>query len=100
MVNELNYVPIACVICGVNIEHAKLKGIKPMKNLSRHTELFELVTSSLKKGMQMGKMSKLSWLIGFVKHAIWAYSLYFLYLLLLSSSEILSSSQMTLRPSP
>jgi hypothetical protein len=31
----------------------------------------------------MGEMSKLDWLIGFVKHALWAGSLYFLKLLLL-----------------
>jgi hypothetical protein len=30
----------------------------------------------------MGEMSKLGWLIGLVKHAIWTDSLYFLYLLL------------------
>jgi hypothetical protein len=28
----------------------------------------------------MGEMSKLGWLIGLVKHAIWTDSLYFLYL--------------------
>jgi hypothetical protein len=32
----------------------------------------------------MGEMSKVGWLIRFVKHAIGAKSLYFLYLLLLS----------------
>jgi hypothetical protein len=46
-----------------------------MKILSRHTDLlYEFVTSLLTKGIQMGKMSKLGW------HAIWADSLYFLYL--------------------
>jgi hypothetical protein len=35
----------------------------------------------------MGEMSKLGWLIGLVKHTIWADSLYFLYLLLLSISN-------------
>jgi hypothetical protein len=56
-----------------------------MKNLSRHTDhLRELETSMLMRGVQIGEMSKLGWLIGLVKHAIWADSLYFLYLLLLS----------------
>jgi hypothetical protein len=50
-----------------------------MKNLSRHTDLLcELETSLLKREIQMGEMSKLSRLIGLVKHAIWADSLYFL----------------------
>jgi hypothetical protein len=67
-----------------------------MKNLSRHTDLLcELETSLLTRGIHMGEMSKLGWLIGLVKHAIWAFSLYFLYLLLLSISKILASSQPT-----
>jgi hypothetical protein len=45
----------------------------------------------------MEEISKLDWLIGLVKHAIWADSLYFLYLQILSISEILASSQITLR---
>jgi hypothetical protein len=53
-----------------------------MKNLSRHTDLLcELETS---------------WLIGLVKHVMWADSLYFLYLLLHSISKILATSQPTL----
>jgi hypothetical protein len=47
----------------------------------------------------MGEVSKFCWLIGQVKHAIWANSLYFLYLLLLSIPKILASSYHTLRPS-
>jgi hypothetical protein len=71
-----------------------------MKNLSRHTDLlYELETSLLIRGIQVGEMSKLGWLIGFIKHAIWADSLYFLYLLLLSISKILASSQPNLLPS-
>jgi hypothetical protein len=46
------------------------------------------------RGIQIGELSKLGWLIGLVKHAIWADSLYFLYLLLLSISKILASSQL------
>jgi hypothetical protein len=71
--------------------------------MSDHTDLpCELLTSLLIRGIQMGEMSKLGWLIGLVKHAICADSLYFLYLLLLSSlgmriiieyaTEILGSS--------
>jgi hypothetical protein len=65
-----------------------------MKNLSRHTYLLcEFGTSLLMKGIQIGDVSKLGWLIGLVKHAIGVDSLYFLYLLLLSISKILASSQ-------
>jgi hypothetical protein len=59
-----------------------------MKNLSLHTDLRELETSLLVRGIQLGEMSKLGWLIGLVKHAVWADSLYFLCLLLLSISKI------------
>jgi hypothetical protein len=53
-----------------------------MKDLSRHTDhLCELVASLLIRGIQMGETSKLGWLVGLVKHAIWADSLHFLYLL-------------------
>jgi hypothetical protein len=69
-----------------------------MKNLSYHSDLLcDLVTLLLIRGIQKGEMSKLSWLIGSVKHVIWADSLYFLHLLLLSISKILASSQPTLR---
>jgi hypothetical protein len=68
-----------------------------MKNLSHHANLLcELVTSLVTRGIQMGEMSKMGWLIGLVKHAIWADALYFLYLLLLSISRILPSFQPTL----
>jgi hypothetical protein len=44
--------------------------------MSRLTDLLcELVTSLLLKGIQMGKMFRLGWLIGLVEHAIWADSL-------------------------
>jgi hypothetical protein len=65
-----------------------------MKNLSHYTYLLcELETSLLMRGIQIVEMSKLGWLIGLVMHAIWADSLYFLNLLLLSISKILASSQ-------
>jgi hypothetical protein len=71
----------------------------PMKNLShlsQHADLpCELLTSMLIRGIQMGEMSRLGLLIGLVKHAIQADSLYSLYLLLLSISKILASSQPT-----
>jgi hypothetical protein len=60
-----------------------------MKNLSRYTNLFLLETSLLMRGLQMGEPSKLGWLIGLVKHAIWADSLYFLHMLLLEISSLL-----------
>jgi hypothetical protein len=37
--------------------------------------------------IQMGEVSNLGWLMGFVKHIIWADFLYFLYQLLLSISR-------------
>jgi hypothetical protein len=56
-----------------------------MKNLSRYTYLLcELEASLLMRGIQIGKISKLGWLSGLVKHVILANSLYSLYLLLLS----------------
>jgi hypothetical protein len=56
----------------------------------------EFLTSLLTRGIQMGEISKLGWLIGLVKHAIRDDSLYFLYLLSLSISKILYLSQPTL----
>jgi hypothetical protein len=50
-------------------------------------------------GIQIGEISKLGWLTGLVKQAMWANSLYFLYLVLLSVSKILLSSESTLCPS-
>jgi hypothetical protein len=58
------------------------------KNVSRHTDVCELKTSLLMREIQVGEMSKLGSLSGLVEHAIWADSLYFLYLLLLSISKI------------
>jgi hypothetical protein len=48
---------------------------------------FELVTLLLLRGIQMEAMSEMGWLIGSVKHAVWARSLHFLYLTLLSISK-------------
>jgi hypothetical protein len=68
-----------------------------MKNLSRHRDLLcEIEISLLMRGIQIGEMSKLGWLIGLVKHAIWTDFLYFLYLLLLSITKTLASSKPTL----
>jgi hypothetical protein len=53
--------------------------------MSDHPDLpCELLTSLLMRRIQMGEMATLGCLIGLVKHAICADSLYFLYLLLLS----------------
>jgi hypothetical protein len=41
--------------------------------------LLELVTSLLIRWTQMAEMSEVDWLIGLLKHAIWANSLPFLY---------------------
>jgi hypothetical protein len=48
------------------------------------------------RGNKMGEISRMGWLIGFLKHTTGAVSLYFLYLLLLAISKILASSQTTL----
>jgi hypothetical protein len=64
--------------------------------MSHHADILcELVTSLLIRRIQMGRMSKLGWLIGLVLYATWADSLYFLYTLLLSISKILASSEPT-----
>jgi hypothetical protein len=80
-------------ICGVRTVHARLTPTKPNKNLLGHSDIFELITSLLIRWIQMWEMSKLGWLIGLVKHALCPGSLYFLHLLLLSISKLLSSSQ-------
>jgi hypothetical protein len=47
-----------------------------MKKLSYHSDLFELITSSLLRDVvQIRLISKLGWLNGLVKHAIWTDSL-------------------------
>jgi hypothetical protein len=47
-----------------------------MKNVSGHTDLCgELLTSLLMRGIQMGEISKLDWLMGLVKHVLWAKTL-------------------------
>jgi hypothetical protein len=64
-------VPITSTICGVKTEHSGLKHY--MKNLSHHTDLLcELETSLLIRGIQIGEMFELGWLIELVKHATWA----------------------------
>jgi hypothetical protein len=70
-----------------------------MKNLSRHTDLCEMVTLLMIREIHMGEMYKLGSLIGLVKRATWDNSLYILYLLLLSIPKILASYQPTLWPS-
>jgi hypothetical protein len=49
---------------------------------------YYLLTSFLIRGIQVCETSKLGWLIGLVKHAMWAAFLYFLCLLLLSVCRI------------
>jgi hypothetical protein len=72
---------ITSAIYGVKIEQ-RFSLLKPEKNKSDYSNLpCELLTSSQIRGIQIGEISKLGWLIGLVKHAICADSLYFLYLL-------------------
>jgi hypothetical protein len=51
------------------------------------TRLYDLLFSSLIRGIQMGELSKLGWLIRFVKHATCAISFSFLDLLLYSTCK-------------
>jgi hypothetical protein len=49
-----------------------------MKNLLDHADFpCELLTSLPTRGLQMGEVSTLGWMIGLVKHAIWADSFIF-----------------------
>jgi hypothetical protein len=74
-----------------------MKPYRKHMNLSVRADLSrEMLTSLLIKWVQMGELSKLGRLVGLVKHVIWAYSLYFLYMLLLSVTKILASSQPTI----
>jgi hypothetical protein len=59
----------------------------------KNTDLCVLETSLLMRGIQIGEMFELGWLIGLIKHSVWVHSLYFLYWLLLSISKFLASSQ-------
>jgi hypothetical protein len=61
------------------------------EELFRNTDFFRVGDHFADRGVHLGEMSNLAWLIGFVKHA-----LYFLYLLLLSVPQILALSQLTL----
>jgi hypothetical protein len=54
------------------------------KSLKRYRSSLRVGNLTADKGIQMEEMSKLSWLMGVVRNATWANSLYFLYLLLLS----------------
>jgi hypothetical protein len=73
--------------------------IYPWGVLSDHTELPSKFLTSLIRRIHMGEISKLVWLIRFIKYAIWSNSVYFPYLLLLWISKILASSHPTLWPS-
>jgi hypothetical protein len=57
-IGETNIVPTASAICGVKTEHSRLKPIET-KNLSRHTDLCDMLTSLSIWGSQMEKMSKI-----------------------------------------
>jgi hypothetical protein len=90
----------ASFIYEVKPEHSRLKPYGNSWRSCHVIQIFsELETSLLMRGIQIGEMSKLGWLIGLTKHAIWADSLYFLYLLLLSISKTLASPHPTLWPS-
>jgi hypothetical protein len=70
------------------------------KRFKNYTDFhFDLLASWLIRGIHMGEISKLGWLMGLIKQVMWADSLYFLYLLLLSISKTLAWSQPTLWPS-
>jgi hypothetical protein len=50
-----------------------------MANLRYHGHLFGLVTPSLIRGVQLGEISRVGWLIGIFKHTVWADDLYISY---------------------
>jgi hypothetical protein len=82
-------VPTSGAICEVKTEYSGLKPYRRHMNLSDRADIScEMLTSLLIRQFQMGEMSELGRLVELVKHAIWADSLYFLYLLLLSVSQI------------
>jgi hypothetical protein len=71
-----------------------------MKSVSQNTSFpYKFLISLLISGIHVEEGTELGWLIGLVKHAIWADSLHFLYLMLLSISETPASVQPTLWPS-
>jgi hypothetical protein len=87
-------VPTTAAICGVKPNHSGLKRTETYEKSVTSYRSLSIGNLVADKGIQMGEMSKLVWLIGFVKHAIWVYFLSFLYLRLLSVPEILASYQL------
>jgi hypothetical protein len=66
-----------------------------MKSLSDHSDLpYKLPIFLLIRKIFVGGTSVLVWLIKWVKHAMWADSLYLTYLVLLSITKILASFQL------
>jgi hypothetical protein len=55
------YMATVGAVWGMNTENARFRRIQPAKNLSCHSDLSELVTSSLIKGVQIGEMSNMGW---------------------------------------
>jgi hypothetical protein len=80
-ISEANLVPTARAICEMETVH--------MKELPRHIELCEQLTSIIIMGIKKGEIPKLGFMIVLVRHKTWAHSLCFLYLLLLSSPRLL-----------
>jgi hypothetical protein len=72
--------PATSAICGGETETTRCREL--VDNLSGHNDLFGSVNSSLISGIRIGKMSKLGWLIGLLKHAVQADSLLHIFLLL------------------
>jgi hypothetical protein len=65
--------PSASAICGVKPEHLRLKPYGNQRRMVHVIQIFsELENLLLMRGIQIEEMSKLGWLIGVVKHAIWA----------------------------
>jgi hypothetical protein len=80
--------PTTSSICGVRPWLAILNLIEVWISVRSNRISLWMLTSFLIMGIQMGEISKLGWLIGLFEQAIWAASLYFLYLLWLSISKI------------
>jgi hypothetical protein len=69
-ISETNQFPTTSAIWQVRTEHSRCKCMESVENLC-HCNVFEMVTSSLIRRIQMGHLSRLRWLTGFFKCIIW-----------------------------
>jgi hypothetical protein len=72
--NETNYGPTARSNCWVKTDPTTLNNPRDHYDNTCHSDLSDLVTSSITRVIQMGVISKQRWLTGYIKHAICANS--------------------------